>query len=197
MSSGKSRKRVQELLEVPFRHKRPRSSSPSSASIPRPAFSNTPANTQTNTTIPGNVISGSLITASASTNVGIASSGTLAGPMYTTGYQALNPQPLVIPVLVKNEAFQQAIQEYINQLSDDDRLAFQSATDVMEKLEELQQRKPNTFTFHSTRIQKVQKVLQCLKQFMGSIAICIQHSPQISSLVVGGLNCILTVSTEY
>lgn len=195
MASGKRGKRVHESLEIPFRHKRLKSSSPSSTSNQIPAFRNTPTNTQTNTNLPGNVFSGSLATASASTNIGIASPSTLSGSAHATGYQSLNPQPPAIPVLVKNEAFQQAIQEYINQLSDDDRVAFQSATDVMEKLGELQQSKPNTFTFHSTRIQKVQKVLQCLKQFMGSIAICIQHSPQISSLVVGGLNCILSVST--
>ena len=31
---------------------------------------------------------------------------------------------------------------------------------------------------------------------MGSVAICIQHSPEISSLVIGGVNCILTVRTS-
>ena len=78
-------------------------------------------------------------------------------------------------------------------LSDDDKVAFHSATDVMEKLGELQQETPGTLSPRTT--QKVQKVLQCMKQFMGSIGIFIQHSPEISSLVVGGLNCILTVST--
>ena len=39
----------------------------------------------------------------------------------------------------------------------------------------------------------MEKVLQCVKSFMGSLVVFIQHSPQISSLVVGGVNCILTV----
>ena len=100
-------------------------------------------------------------------------------------------------MLVQNEAFQKATQEYIDHLSDDDKVAFQSATDIMEKLGELQQGRFRISSSHTTRVQKVQKVLQCVKQFLGSIAICIQHHPEISSLVVGGLNCILTVGTFH
>ena len=99
-----------------------------------------------------------------------------------------------IAVSLKNEAFQKAIQEYLDNLSDDDKEAFRSATDVIEKLGELQQNKSHISNSHTTRIQKVQKVLQCVKQFLESVAICIQHHPEVSSLVVGGLNCILTVS---
>ena len=84
-----------------------------------------------------------------------------------------------------------AIHKYIDNLSDDDKVAFQSAADVMEMLGELPQGKSR---ISSAQMQKVQKVLQCVKQFSGSVIICIQHSPQISSLVMGGLNCILTVS---
>ena len=42
---------------------------------------------------------------------------------------------------------------------------------------------------------RVRKVLKCVSHFMGSIGIFIQSNPEISSLVVGGVNCILTVST--
>ena len=101
---------------------------------------------------------------------------------------------------VKNEAFLQAIQEYINNLSNDDKVAFQSATDVMEKLEELQKGKSRTSNSHHThmqKVQKVQKVLQSVKQFLVSISICIQHNPEVSSLVVGGLHCILMVSIYW
>ena len=40
---------------------------------------------------------------------------------------------------------------------------------------------------------RTQKILQAIDQFMGATSICIQHSPEISSLVVGGLRCILDV----
>lgn len=171
MSSGKR-------LRIPFRRKESQSSSPS------PPFSNTTANTP-NTTILNNVISGSLIRTNASSSIRIANS---SRPANISGDK---------PTLVQNEAFQKATQEYIDHLSDDDKVAFQSATDIMEKLGELQQGRFRISSSHTTRVQKVQKVLQCVKQFLGSIAICIQHHPEISSLVVGGLNCILTVGTFH
>ena len=190
MSSSKTSKRAQkfgELLKTPFRRNSSRSPSPSPTLIPRPASNNTPTNTP-HTTILSNVLSGS----SASTNTGMTSSSTVTG---STGDQSLNSRLPAFSVPLKNEAFQKAIQEYVDNLSDDDKVAFHSATDVMEKLGELQQGTTRISSSHATRMQKVQKVLQCLNQFLGSIRICIQHSPEISSLVVGGLNCILTVST--
>lgn len=122
-----------------------------------------------------------------------ASSG-IASPAHATRSQSPDFQSPAFSVPEKNQAFQKAIQEYIDNLSEDDKVAFQSATDVMEKLEELQRATTHKSSSHTTRMQKVQKVLQCLKRFVGSIAICIQHHPEISSLVVGGFNCILTVS---
>ena len=180
MSSGKKRERVLEFLKAPFRHHRSRSPgpSPASASIPSLALSKTP-----NTTLLSNVISES----SSSADNGISS------PADATEDQSPNPQSLAICIPVKNEAFQKAIQEYIDNLSDDDKEAFQSATDVMEKIGELQHDKSRTPSSNTTRLQKVQKVLQCVRLFLGSIATCIQQIPEISSLVVGGLNCILTV----
>ena len=183
MSSRETRERVRkfgESLRAPFRRRRSRSSSPIPTPIPRPAFSDTPASNP-------HPISGP----SAST----VSSSTLAGPLHSIGGQSPNLQSPAISVPLKNEAFKKAIHNYIDNLSYDDKIAFQSATDVLEKLEELQRGKPSTPSTHSSRMQKVQKVLQCVKQFLGSVAICIQHSPEISSLVVGGLNCILTVCT--
>lgn len=173
MSSGNTRKRVQELLNAPFRPKKSRRSSPSPPSASRLASSNTPANTLDTC----NLGSASLTRASAS------SAHTLAGSAYVSP---------TIPVPMKNEAFQMAIHKYIDNLSDDDKVAFQSAADVMEMLGELPQGKSR---ISSSQMQKVQKVLRCVKQFSGSVIICIQHSPQISSLVMGGLNCILAVSS--
>ena len=172
-----------DRLKAPFHNVRSRSSSPSPAT-PRPALRNPPANTPS-AALPGNAISGSSVQGTGSS--------TLTGPLHATGNHSPNPRPPAIPVLAKNEAFQKAIQEYLDNLLDEDKIAFRSATDVMEKLGDLQA-KSRTGS-HATRTQKVQKVLQCVKQFLESVRICIQHSPEISSLVVGGLNCILTVST--
>lgn len=43
---------------------------------------------------------------------------------------------------------------------------------------------------------RVEKILQCIKQFVGTVGIFIQYSPEISSLVVGGLNCVLLVCSK-
>ena len=189
MSSSKSRKRfpqLGELLEIPFRHKRSRSSSPNPTSA---SSSTTPISTL------GNVTSGSPTRAGGSVNSGISSSRTLPGTAQATGYQLPNPQSLTVSITVKNEAFHKAIQQCVDNLPDDDKAAFESAEDVMERLRELQQRKSRTSSSHITHMQRVQRVLHCLKRFLESTAICIQHHPEISSLVVGGFHCILTVST--
>ena len=89
----------------------------------------------------------------------------------------------------RDGAFQKAIQTYIQELSDDDREAFLSASDVMECLEDSEGKS----LISASLWTRVEKVLQCVKHFMGSLGIFIQHSPEISSLVVGGVNCILTV----
>ena len=102
-----------------------------------------------------------------------------------------------IAVPLKDEVFQKVVQEYLDNLPKDDKKAFRSATDVIEKLGELQQGKSRISSSHTARTQKVQKVLECVKQFLGSVAICIRHHPEVSSLVVGGLNCILTVSFYF
>ena len=180
MSSGNTKKRVLVLLEAPFRPKRSKSSGPSATSVPA---SNTPTNNP-DTTVLSNVISGSRIRASASPS-------NVAGPAEN---HSPNPQPPGIFVPMKNEGFKKAILQYIDTLSNEDREAFRSASDVMEKLGELRQRNFRTSSSLNTRKQRVQKVLQCVRRFLDSIKISIQHSPEISSLVVGGLHCILTVS---
>lgn len=162
-----------------FGHRKSSGLTPSSTAIPGQAPANTPAT---------NVIAGP----SNITNNGIS-----AGPVHATGNQPANSQPPVTPVPVKNQAFRKAIEEYIDHLSDDDKLAFQSATDVLEKMEELQKRKSSISTSHATCKERVQKVLQSVKQFLASITICIQHHPEISSLVVGGVHCILGVSPFF
>lgn len=43
---------------------------------------------------------------------------------------------------------------------------------------------------------RIEKTLQFMKRFMDSLAIFIQCNPEISSLVVGGFNCVLLVSLK-
>ena len=190
MSPGNTRKRVRqfgELLEAPFRPKRPKST--------RPGLTSALSNNTSGTTTLSNPISRSVTQATGSTYNRIATSSTLAGPAHAIGNQSPNPQSPTVPVSLKNEIFQKAIQKYIDNLSDNDKVAFQSTPDVMEKLRELSQGKPHTSGSYTTCMQRVRKVLQCVQRFLESIKICIQHHPEISSLVVGGLHCILTVST--
>ena len=108
------------------------------------------------------------------------------GLIHAGGTQPVNSQP------AKGEALQEAIREYISKLSNDDKAAFQSAPNIIERLQEMQYTSKSPIS--STLTARVERVLQCVKHFMGSLTIFIQQSPEISSLVVGGVNCILTVS---
>ena len=195
MSSSKKSERVRkfgEYLKAPFRRNGSRSPSPGPRPVTpnaRPVSSSTPVIT-TNITKLTKISAGS----SSGTDQGIVKSNARIGSTDATRDQLPNPKPLAHSVPAKNEAFQQAIKKYTDNLSDDDRVAFKSAADIMEELGRLSQSKSDTSSFHNTQ-NKVQKVLQCMKKFLESVAICIQQSPEISSLVVGGLHCILTVSS--
>lgn len=197
MPRSKAMKRVQKFGElVSFRDKRLRCSSPSPPSTPSPAVGNIPTNTPDTTPV-SNPISES----SAGPSQVIIGPGDLAQPVtaprpaQSTRVQPPNFQSIAIPVPVRNEAFQKALLESLGKLSGDDKAAFQSATDVMNKLGEFQQGKSRISSSHATLTQKVQKVLRCVGRFLTSITIGIQNHPEISSLVVGGLHCVLTVST--
>ena len=187
MSSSKTSK---NFLKIPFRNKR--LGSPSPSATPRPApnhISFDPPDAKVNCSD----VSGTSIGVSPSQV--IASSSSPDWLAQTAGDKSLHPQAPTVSVSPKNEAFSRALKNRIGRLSDDDKAAFQSATDVIEKLWEFQQDRSRISVSHATRVQKVQNLLQCVKQFLASIAICIQHSPQISAIVVGGFHCILTVST--
>ena len=196
MSSGETRKGDRESLELPLRPKESKSTSPSPTSTSGQSFGNTHANLRD-----PSLLSNVIFSSGTNPNTGIssrtlASPATAPRPVQATGNQPPNlpSRTFSAPAPARNEAFQKAIQ-YTHNLSDDDKRAFQSATNVIEKLEELQQGKSRTSSSHTTLMHKVQRVLPCFKQFMTSFAICIQHHPEISSLVVGGFNCVLTVRT--
>ena len=101
---------------------------------------------------------------------------------------SVNPQP------PEGGALQKAMQEYVSKLSDDDKEAFKSAPDIIGRLQEMQCNSKSPIS--NSLMTRVERVLQCIKNFMGSLAIFIQQSPEISSLVVGGVSCILTVGTD-
>ena len=116
---------------------------------------------------------------------------TLPGPAAET--PPLNLKPLA-PVQPKNQAFENAVAVIVQKhgdLSDDDKEAFQSASysDVMVELRNAHHGTSDI----SDSLTRVQKVLNCINRFMGPLATFIQHSPEITSLVVGGLSCILLV----
>lgn len=87
-----------------------------------------------------------------------------------------------------DEILEEVIQEYVDKLSDDDKVAFLSAPDIIEHLHEIQSNGKSLIT--SSLTTRVEKVIQCVKSFTGSLTIL--HS-EISALVVGGAHCILMV----
>lgn len=97
-----------------------------------------------------------------------------------------------------DETLQKVVQEYVEQkLTDDDKEAFESSSDIIEHLQEMQSNSKSLVS--SSITDRVSKVLQCVKGFMGILSIFIQQSPEISSLgglVVGGVNCILKVGAN-
>lgn len=185
MPSGKLEK-IKKYLKPPLFNRRDRSSRDPSPTPSRPASSSTAVDTTL--ALVNNALSGTPTNTTSNTMSG--HPGALSGAVHTAGVQSLNP------VSSKNMAFERAVevilQRHVN-LSNDDKAAFQSASgvDVMEKLREAQHGASRI----SDSLTRVQKVLECVNRFMGPLAIFSQRSPEISSLVVGGLNCILVVRT--
>ena len=117
------------------------------------------------------------------------STGTAAGA------QSANLPPPTLPAPVNCEAFQKAIQEYTTTLSNEDKDAFKEAPDIIEHLKTMQLNRKRLISDSLT--SRVANVLQCIRTFMSSLTIFIGHHPEMSSLVVGGVNCILVVGTSY
>ena len=168
---------------------------PSGAGVPalapgamQPASNHNPTGTELAgvTIAPSNVLSRSSIVSSPESI-----SGTLPMPAHAAEDQPSNPQSPAAPVPAKKGAFEIAIQNFVKGLSDDDKEAFKSSSDIMEKLQKMQDDPGSRIS--SSLPPRVKNILQFVQKFMGSIGILIQHSPEISSLVVGGVNCILTV----
>ena len=116
------------------------------------------------------------------------STGTAAGA------QSANLQQPTPPAPVKCEAFEKAIQAYTTTLSNEDKDAFKEAPDIIEHLKTMQLNRKRLISDSLT--SRVANVLQCIRTFMSSLMIIIGHHPEMSSLVVGGVNCILVVGTS-
>ena len=103
------------------------------------------------------------------------------------------------PDPVACEAFKKAVEQYTKNLSDDDKKAFHSfnsGSDVMAEICNLNN-ETDKIRVTNAHSERVQKILNCIKQFMGTLSIFIQHSPEFSSLAMGGVNCVLLVRYCY
>lgn len=60
----------------------------------------------------------------------------------------------------------------------------------MKEIDEKNAKKSLSRTFGA----RIEKLLQLMNSFMNSVVICIQSNPEVSSLIVGGINCALSVS---
>ena len=102
----------------------------------------------------------------------------------------LRPSPSHAAAGSRDETLQKAIQEYVEKLPDDDKEAFKSAPDIIERLQEMQSKRKSLIS--SSLTSRVEKVLQFVNSFMVALSNFTQQSSEIS-LVVGGAKCILTV----
>lgn len=84
-----------------------------------------------------------------------------------------------------------AIDKCIEKLSQDDRTAFQSAGDIMLKIQEMDEANSGDALARTLRT-RIGAVLQVIKRFTAAVAPCIQYSPHVS-LAIGGFNCVLLV----
>ena len=102
------------------------------------------------------------------------------------------------PLISRNAAFADALQQHVLKLSPVESAAFrashQSLTpeSILVKVKAYDQAH-NRGSASRKCAEKVDKSLRILNQFLASIAIAIQSNPDLSSLIVGGLRCIVDV----
>ena len=99
-----------------------------------------------------------------------------------------------------NPAFLEALREYEDELSDEDRAEFQryapgSASSLMKKVAEWDAHHAEKSDSRQL-VLRVKKILDGIELFMNTTFICIQHDPHGSSLVVGAIRFILDVSSR-
>lgn len=105
---------------------------------------------------------------------------------------------LIKPLLPRNTAFANALQQHLAKLSPVESTAFRTshqtltAEHVLLKVQDYDQAY-NRGSASRKWADKVDKSLRILNQFLTSVAIAIQSNPDISSLIVGGLRLIVDV----
>ena len=99
----------------------------------------------------------------------------------------------IVPVTQPpDNAIQEAIQKYVDELSDEDKTAFLSPADIMTRIQEFN--KPDASIRLSGPLNaRVARVIQGIKQFLTSVSIFTQQGPSFVSLAIGGANYIMTV----
>jgi hypothetical protein len=118
-----------------------------------------------------------------------------AGPLDQE--QNSGPRADIAPPIHANPAFLDALKEYEEKLSDEERKEFDPTTAASPQ--SLLSAALQLDTDHRERSSsrslacRVKKILESMDRFMGVLCIAIQHSPEVSSLVVGGIRCILDV----
>lgn len=97
-----------------------------------------------------------------------------------------------------NPAFEAALQQHINKLDASERSAFNTSyhditpEDLLSRVREYDDEHSQEATFRRCA-EPVAKILRVIEQFMQGVAIGIQSSPEISSLVVGAVRVIIDV----
>ncbi|TGZ77426.1 hypothetical protein EX30DRAFT_366680 [Ascodesmis nigricans] len=98
--------------------------------------------------------------------------------------------------LPANQAFLQAIKRYELRLSEDERADFSSPIDVLMKVRAIDETH-NEKSVSRRFAARIEKVLKGLNSYMDIVQTMVQHSPEISSLVVGGVMFILNLGIQF
>lgn len=114
----------------------------------------------------------------------------------------VSPSPSDSTEPPRNVAFAQALQEHINGLKKDEKADFQHASrGINEKniLHDLQgldddHMQSSLLRRHS---ESLTKFLGLLSRFLGGVGIAIQQSPDVSSLVVGGVRLLVDLAKDF
>ncbi|KAL2060018.1 hypothetical protein VTL71DRAFT_9840 [Oculimacula yallundae] len=102
---------------------------------------------------------------------------------------------------ISNEAFKDAIKKITRQLSSSDRKAFEEGYELIspEKTFETIRELDRIDAVSNVRVgsKALEPAIEVLNTVMRSISISVQHSPEISSLVVGGIRLIIDLVAKF
>lgn len=132
----------------------------------------------------------------------LASRGPQRSDVTTVPSVIVSPSPSDSPEPPRNVAFAQALQEHINGLKEDEKAAFQHASrgisekNILHGLQGLgdDHMQNSLLRRHS---ESLTKFLGLLDRFLGGVGIAIQQSPDVSSLVVGGVRLLIDLAKDF